>query len=121
MADNIPIKPTKLDAANAAMPQAGDIVSKLQKYLVGRGVSSKKAAKLLADALDDFMADEADAEIDEADEMIEELRNAGIQGKSPEEIAEQLAAMIESKGRRDPAKLERFLRERVDARLAESE
>ena len=111
----------KPDVLSATTPGAGDVVSKLQRYLTDkRRVSSKKAAKLLADAIDDYL-EEAPSSAEEADDLIEQIRNAGVQGKSPEEIAEALAEMIEARSERGNADhLEKFLRDRVDARLDRS-
>ncbi len=122
MADPIHTKgPTaKLDAAGAALPQTGDILSKLHSYLVGRGVPSKRAARILAGALDDLLQDEATPEADDAEELIEQLESAGIQGKTPEAIANALAEALDRRAP-GPDELERSLRQRVDARLAEEE
>lgn len=126
MADiNVKGTTAKPDALSASTPGAGDIVSKLQRYLTGdRRLSQKKAAGLLADAIGDFLDDAASSteELDEADRLIEQMRNAGIQGKSPEEISESLAGLIEAGSRRGNVEhLETFLRSRVDARLSEND
>ncbi|OGQ90042.1 MAG: hypothetical protein A2289_13670 [Deltaproteobacteria bacterium RIFOXYA12_FULL_58_15] len=111
----------KPDVLNATLPGEGDVISKLQRYLIGkRGLSSKRAAKVLADAIDDFLEEEFSSP-DEADSILGQLRNAGVNGRSPKEIAKFLAEAIESGSGRGRARLEKLLREKVQQRLNEAE
>jgi hypothetical protein len=107
----------KQDALGPADRQKGDTIDKMMRYLTqSRKLPRELAAEVLAGAIDDCVGDETET-VETADDLLARLRQSGLQGRSPAEIAETLAHMIDG-GEAGSTGLDEALRKHVDARLA---